>query len=77
MKKSIDFEYALNKLKEITQRLEQGEESLEKSIKLYEGILPEEIIIEGDLVETINHLYVFLQKCEIKFIFSVFDIYRN
>ncbi len=36
MKKNIDFEYALNKLKEITQRLEQGEENLEKSIKLYE-----------------------------------------
>lgn len=37
MKSEITFEYAINKLQEITERLENGEESLEASIKLYQS----------------------------------------
>ena len=36
MKRKLDFEYAMDKLKEITERLENENESLESSIKLYQ-----------------------------------------
>lgn len=36
MKKGLNFEYAMSKLQEITERLEDGNEDLESSLKLYE-----------------------------------------